>query len=88
MTFSKARAGAFFGAVTAAGLAWGWFEAGWVRFRRIELPIDGLEEELRVVHLSDFHLGIPSRGSHAVSRAVAWTAEREPDLVCRLVVEK
>ena len=82
MTFSKARAGAFFGAVPAAGLAWGWFEAGWVRFRRIELPIDGLEEELRVVHLSDFHLGIPSRGSHAVSRAVAWTAEREPDLVC------
>jgi uncharacterized protein len=78
----RARAGALFGAVSAAGLVWGWFEAGWVRFRRIELPVHGIAGELRIVHLSDFHLGIPSRGAQAVSRAVEWTAEREPDLVC------
>jgi uncharacterized protein len=82
MTFSKARAGAFFGAVSAAGFGWGWFEAGWVRLRRLEVPITGLREEVRVVHLSDFHLGIPSRGSHAVARVVEWTVRREPDLVC------
>jgi uncharacterized protein len=82
MTFSKARAGAFFGGVSAAGLGWGWFEAGWVRFRRIDLPVAGLREVLRIVHLSDFHLGIRSRGSRAVARAVEWTAGREPDLVC------
>src|SRR5205807_5241226 len=82
MTFSKARAGAIFGGVSAAGLGWGWFEAGWVRLRRIELAIAGLTDELRIVHLSDFHLGVPSRGSSAVRRAVEWAVERDPDLVC------
>ena len=31
---------------------------------------------LRIVHLSDFHLGVPSRGAHAVERAARWAAER------------
>ena len=26
----------------AAALAWGWFEAGWVRFRVLEVPLEGL----------------------------------------------
>lgn len=72
------------GGVAAAGVGWGWFEAGWVRFRRIELPIDRLPPKLaglRIVHLSDFHLGPPSRGSGAVARAVDWAIAREPDLV-------
>lgn len=74
--------------VTAAvgtGLAaWGWFEAGWVRFRSFDVAIPGLPEELnglRIVHLSDFHLGFPSRGTRAVERAVRWAASRSPDLV-------
>ena len=65
--------------------AYGWWEAGWVRLRVVELPLDGLPEELdglRVAHLSDFHLGVPSRGVRAVERAVEWVAERRPDLVC------
>lgn len=37
---------------------------------------------LRIAHLSDFHLGMPSRGVRAVRKAVAWVAERKPDLVC------
>jgi predicted MPP superfamily phosphohydrolase len=48
----------------------------------VELP--GLAPELvgvRVVHLSDFHLGVPSRGVRAVEQAVEWTAARRPDLV-------
>jgi uncharacterized protein len=71
--------------VAAAGLAWGWFEAGWVRLRVRDLAIDGLPpalDGLRVAHLSDFHLGVPSRGERAVERAVDWVAERKPDLVC------
>ncbi len=67
------------------GLAWGWYEAGWVRLRTLEVEVPGLAPELeglRVVHLSDFHLGLPSRGARAVERAVEWTREREPDLVC------
>jgi predicted MPP superfamily phosphohydrolase len=53
--------------------------------RELELPIANLPDELdglRIAHLSDFHLGPPSRGTHAVERAVEWVAERQPDLVC------
>jgi predicted MPP superfamily phosphohydrolase len=78
------RAGAVGGAVAAAGLGWGWFEAGWVRLGELELELPGLPPELdglRIAHLSDFHLGVPSRGVHAVERAVEWAAERKPDLV-------
>jgi uncharacterized protein len=56
-----------------------------VRLRRLDVAIDGLPAELdglRIAHLSDFHLGLPSRGAVAVERAVEWVAEREPDLVC------
>jgi predicted MPP superfamily phosphohydrolase len=66
-------------------VAYGWWEAGWVRLRVVELSLDALPEELdglRIAHLSDFHLGVPSRGVRAVERAVAWVAERRPDLVC------
>ena len=36
---------------------------------------------LRIGHLSDFHLGVPSLGVRAVERGVSWIAERRPDLV-------
>jgi predicted MPP superfamily phosphohydrolase len=79
------RAGAFLGAAAAAGLGWGWFEAGWVRLRECEVEVPGLPPELdglRIAHLSDFHLGVPSRGARAVERAVEWTVARAPELVC------
>jgi len=69
--------------LAAAGLGWGHFEAGWVRLETLKCPLAGVSEELaglRVAHLSDFHLGMPSRGARAVERAVDWVAEREPDL--------
>ena len=56
-----------------------------MRLRVRELPLPGLPPELdglRVAHLSDFHLGVPSRGGRAVERAVDWVASRQPDLVC------
>ena len=55
-----------------------------MRLRELELELSGLPPELdglRIAHLSDFHLGAPSRGTRAVDRAVAWTAARRPDLV-------
>jgi len=70
--------------VVAGGLAWGHFEAGWVRLEELECPLDRLSPELaglRIAHLSDFHLGFPSRGRRAVRRAVDWVAKRKPDLV-------
>ena len=84
----KARAAGRLGraaaVLAAGGLAWGHFEAGWVRLETIECPLAGLPDELagiRVVHLSDFHLGFPSRGARAVERAVACAEARSPDLV-------
>jgi predicted MPP superfamily phosphohydrolase len=50
----------------------------------LELPVPGLPEELdgvRIVHLSDFHLGVPSRGGRAVRRGVEWAARRDADIV-------
>ena len=65
---------------------YGWIEAGWLRERVLEVPLDGLPEALdgvRIGHLSDFHLGAPlSRGNRASERAATWVAERRPDLVC------
>jgi predicted MPP superfamily phosphohydrolase len=56
-----------------------------VRLRELDLPLPGLPPELdgvRIAHLSDFHLGVPSRGKQAVERAVAWVEARRPDLAC------
>jgi predicted MPP superfamily phosphohydrolase len=71
-------------AAVAAPVAWGWLEAGWVRFRTLAVPVADLTPALsglRIVHLSDFHLGIPSRGERAVRAAVEWARERRPDIV-------
>ncbi len=72
--------------VVAACAAYGWFEAGWLRMRVIDVEIQGLPAALdgvRVAHLSDFHLGAPaSRGNRASEQAVDWVVGRRPDLVC------
>lgn len=47
-----------------------------VRLRRLPPELD----RLRIAHLSDFHLGLPSRGTRSVERAVEWVEERGPDL--------
>jgi predicted MPP superfamily phosphohydrolase len=55
-----------------------------VRFRELELELPGLPPELdglRIVHLSDFHFGVPSPGIGAVWQAAVWTRARKPDLV-------
>jgi predicted MPP superfamily phosphohydrolase len=70
-------------AVGAGAAGWGHFEAGWVRLETLACPLPGIPPELdglRIAHLSDLHLGFPSRGSAAVERAVAWVEERRPDL--------
>ena len=72
------------GALAGAAAGWGLLEAGWVRFRELELELPGLPPELdglRIVHLSDFHFGVPSPGIGAAWRAAVWARERKPDLV-------
>jgi uncharacterized protein len=55
-----------------------------VRLRELELELPGLPAELdglRVVHLSDFHFGVPSPGIGSSWQAAVWARERKPDLV-------
>jgi uncharacterized protein len=69
---------------SALGIGWGLLEAAWVRLEEREVELPSLPPELdglRLVHLSDFHLGVPSPGARALRRGVDWTAERSPDLV-------
>jgi uncharacterized protein len=47
-----------------------------VPLERLPPELDGL----RIAHLSDFHLGVPSRGERAVRRAVEWVEARQPEL--------
>jgi predicted MPP superfamily phosphohydrolase len=54
-----------------------------VRYRVVDVPLPGLPTELdglRIAHLSDFHLGVPSPGVGAVAKACLWVRERQPDL--------
>ncbi len=54
-----------------------------MRLATREVRIRDLDDELcglRIAHVSDFHLGVPGRGAHAVERAVEWVEERQPDL--------
>jgi predicted MPP superfamily phosphohydrolase len=84
MISRRSRAGTLLGGVAGAAVGWGWFEAGWVRLRTLDVELERLPAELaglRIAHLSDFHLGLPSRGSVAVERAVEWVESRKPELV-------
>jgi uncharacterized protein len=84
MISARSRAGTLLGGAAGATLGWGWFEAGWVRLRTLDVELAGLPSELaelRISHLSDFHFGLPSRGTRAVERAVEWVTSRDPDLV-------
>jgi predicted MPP superfamily phosphohydrolase len=78
------RAAAALGLAAGALAAWSLWEAQWIEFRRLEIAIPGLPPALdgfRIVHLSDFHLGTVSLNGRTTQRAVAWAAERDPDLV-------
>jgi predicted MPP superfamily phosphohydrolase len=60
------------------------YESQWVELRRVEVPVAALPPDLdrfRILHLSDFHLGIPSLGARALRKAIAWAAADVFDLV-------
>jgi predicted MPP superfamily phosphohydrolase len=78
-----ARAGGGTLALGGALGAWALFESQWVECVELDVPVRGLHSDLdglRILHLSDFHLGTLSLNGRAVSRALAWAEEREYDL--------
>lgn len=78
------RAVAALGVGAGATLGWSLWESQWIEFRRIDLPVPGLPTELdgfRIVHLSDFHLGMISLNGATTLRAAEWAVEQNPDLI-------
>lgn len=74
---------ALLGAAGAAA-AWSLWEAQWVELVERDVPVPSLPRELdglRVLHLSDFHLGTRSLNGRALARATKWASDREIDLV-------
>jgi predicted MPP superfamily phosphohydrolase len=72
------------GATAAIGAAWSLFEAQWVEFRELDVPLDRLPAELdgfTILHLSDFHLGTVSLNGRTLERAVKWAETGAIDLV-------
>ncbi len=70
--------------MATGGLAWGFYEAGWVRLDQLPVTLPRIPDELaglRIAHLSDFHFGIPSPGVRAAEQAVDWVVSRQPELV-------
>ena len=72
--------------LAAAGIAaaWGLFEAQWVEFREVEVPLEGLPPELdgfTILHLSDLHLGTVSLNGRTLERAVQWAEQTPSDVV-------
>ena len=78
------RAVLAFGVVSAAALAWGAFEAQWLRLRRLDLAVRGLPPVLaglRILHLSDLHLGAFSQNARTLRKALDWPETRDVDLL-------
>lgn len=72
------------GAAAVGAAAWGLFEAQWVQCRRLAIRVPGLVPELaglRILHLSDPHLGSLSLNGRALARAASFGARCRPDLV-------
>ena len=72
------------GALALAGLGWGLFEAQWVERHRVEVPVPRLPPELdglRILHLSDLHLGSVSLNGRVLRRAVGWAQAGDVDIV-------
>jgi predicted MPP superfamily phosphohydrolase len=71
------------GALAAGGLAWSLYESQWVELVERDVPLRGLPPELdglRVLHLSDVHLGTVSFNGRTLGKAVDWARSREVDL--------
>ncbi|HEU4450423.1 MAG TPA: metallophosphoesterase [Gaiellaceae bacterium] len=71
-------------AIVALALGWMLFEAQWVEYRRVEVPVARLPRALdgfAVLHLSDFHLGTLSWNGRTLAKAVDWAARHQVDLV-------
>ena len=78
--FSPVKAGWTIIALTAVVTAYSMFQATSFEVAYITIPIKGLEHEVRIVQISDVHLGV-SRGEGYLTKIVSKTNELKPDFV-------
>ncbi len=66
-------------AMPAAGYGWmRYVEPGWFRVREHAVPLRGLKQSVRAVHLSDFHAS-ESVPYHAIEKAIDLAVAEQPD---------
>lgn len=68
----------------ALPLAYMYFEAQWVRYRRIDLPVQGLPQPwsgITVLHLSDIHPDSFRSNLDVLAKVVDWAKRQMPDVV-------
>ncbi len=58
----------------------GAWQAGPFKVTRVEIPIQGLEQDVTLMHISDMHIG-PHRGRAYLEQIVRETNQLQPDLV-------
>jgi len=66
--------------MTLAITIYGVWNAFHIRVKEVTIPISGLTEEIRAVHLSDIHLG-NSRGKKQLEEIVRITKELNPEVI-------
>ena len=72
---------AFCGVAIVAAYCWGYFvEAPNIRVRRVTLPASGLERPVRLVQISDLHLGETAKLAR-LQRITRLVAAAEPDVI-------
>lgn len=59
---------------------YGWWNANNVRITKLEVPIAGLEQEIKAVHLTDIHIGHFRTGSY-LDQLVDQTNRLKPDVI-------
>ncbi|MEX2370973.1 MAG: metallophosphoesterase, partial [Bacteroidales bacterium] len=72
--------GAVAGTLTALVVLYGLWNAFNTRLTEKQIPIEGLKDEVKVMHLSDIHLG-HFRGVKFLQKLVDMTIKQDPDLI-------
>jgi predicted MPP superfamily phosphohydrolase len=80
ISLNPQQAGRWILILTIGLTGFGLINANFVRIRKLDIPSNGLKKKLRIVHLSDLHIG-SIHGTKYLEKVVRKTKALNPDLV-------